>query len=924
MTGGWDPGADQISPDPRVEELFAVLLEGEPEEREGSLNRLTEGDEELAGKVRVLLQELAAADRFLDVLAEGIATPGIAARAPVPLHPPTVGPYRLVSLLGRGGMGAVYLGERDDGQFEQRVAVKLLPPALASEAMGRRFAAERRILARLQHPGIARLLDGGVAPDGTPYIVMEFVEGEAIDRHCDRLRLDVDARLELFEQVAAVDHAHRSLVVHRDLKPSNILVTAEGQVKLLDFGIARVLDDDTGSGPTPLTRLGERPLTPAYASPEQLRGESVTTATDVYSLGVLLHLLLVGRHPHDEGQTPSERVRMILERPPRPASIAAMDGADAGERAALRSTSPGRLRRRLRGDLETILQVALRKEPERRYASVRELAVDLRRHRQGLTVSARPDSLGYRVRTLVRRHPWRMAGAVAGPVAVVGALMLHVDRLGAERDRARIEAEKAEQVSAFLQDLLTAPDPALSRGEVVTVREVLDRGRSRIGDELRGQPEVQARMMTLMGRTYLGLGLHGDARDLLLGALERQRALLPTPHPELAETLAALGVALQGGGELDEAEARYVEALSILEALQGPESPTSVRILYRLASMAHSRGSRDAADDWFDRWLSARGARRAPFDGGDAELLREVAQIRAFRGDPVGAVPIMEEAVAAARALRGEALHPEVASVLSDLAGILELAGDGEKAVKVGEEALAMARQLYGEGDHPVVVNLALDQGWRLGHVGRFREGLDLMAPALEGLIRIQGEDNPSTLPHLFNTGRLHYRAGGHEEGERRILRFVELQEHFQGPGSRAALLARLVLARLYGDSGRLEVMSALVDSISPPLRQVEVRGFWLSELEAAEGISALHRGRPGEAVELLRSAVQGHAASFGPRHWRAAELRGWLGEALLSAGLREKGIEELRRSRRELEDGVDPGGWMALRSARRLEQAGG
>jgi serine/threonine-protein kinase len=400
-----------------------------------------------------------------------------------------VGRYRVLRELGRGGMAMVYLAERADGEFRQLAALKLMQPGTDSGHMIERFHRERQILADARHPNIARLLDAGVSEDGRPYLAMEYIEGEPIDSFCDLRRLSVNQRLWLFLEVArAVDHAHRNLVVHRDIKPSNILVTADGDVKLLDFGIAKLLED----GPGDVTRTHLRAMTPAFASPEQIEGGPITTATDIYQLGMLLYLLLAGGWPYPRG-TGSDAAMMLAicrEPPIRPSTAAAGrggvetvpggPGSTIAEIATRRATSPGRLRRELAGDLDTIVLTALRKEPQRRYGTAAQLIGDVERYLEGRTISARPDTVRYRLRTFVRRHTAATATATASLALVVGLVAFYTHRVGAERDHARLEASKAGEVADFLTRLFQVSAPTRSRGESVTARELLDRGADRI------------------------------------------------------------------------------------------------------------------------------------------------------------------------------------------------------------------------------------------------------------------------------------------------------------------------------------------------------------------------------------------------------------------------------------------------------------
>ena len=402
----------------QVKALFEQALERPPDERAAFLDQACHGDEALRREVRSLLSSHD--DGFLDEPLSLDAPSGDDGAAHTGQR---IGAYRLVREIGHGGMGAVYLAERADGQFHQQVAVKFVRHGVDSDTLRRRFRAERQILARLEHPHIARLIDGGVSEDGLPYLAMEYVEGTRIDHYCDAHHLSTNERLRLFLAVCeAVHYAHQNLIVHRDLKPSNILVTEGGTVKLLDFGIAKLLDDNAAATPLDeVPRTGMRVMTPEYASPEQIRGEPVTTAFDVYALGIILYELLAGQRPYRlSGLSPGEMERIVCEKAPaRPSTAVTREAQTDATRAAtpeeisrMRSTQPDKLRRRLAGDLDTIVMMALHKDPSRRYRSVGQLSEDLRRHLDGLPVTARPDSFAYRISKFIRRHWMGVAAAV--------------------------------------------------------------------------------------------------------------------------------------------------------------------------------------------------------------------------------------------------------------------------------------------------------------------------------------------------------------------------------------------------------------------------------------------------------------------------------------------------------------------------------
>lgn len=413
-------------------------MEMSADERGLWLTSLRAEDPSLAADVEMLLEEHSALDqkRFLE---------GAAVRPPdaASLAGQTIGAYTLVSLIGQGGMGNVWLARRSDGRFEGEAAVKLLNASLVGRTGEERFQREGSILARLTHPHIAHLVDAGVSPIGQPYLVLEYVEGEQIDRYCDSNGLGVNARVGLFLDVlAAVAHAHANLIVHRDIKPTNVLVANDGQVKLLDFGIAKLLEGETGVGEaTALTREGGHVLTPEYAAPEQVTGGPVTTATDVYSLGTLLYLTLCGRHPAEGAlQSPADLLRSIVDtEPPRLSDAVAETRNRSRETltttAAMRSTTPDDLRRVPKGDLETIIAKALKKNPQERYASVTAFADDLRRYLAHEPISARPDTLVYRATKFAQRHTRGMVIAGAVVLLLAGLISFYTARLAAERDR---------------------------------------------------------------------------------------------------------------------------------------------------------------------------------------------------------------------------------------------------------------------------------------------------------------------------------------------------------------------------------------------------------------------------------------------------------------------------------------------------------
>ncbi len=530
----------------------------------------------------------------------------------MPDAPSHAGPYRLVSHIASGGMGLVYLGEREDGREPTRAAVKLLRRGI-DEDQTRRFAAEREILATLQHPNIARLIDAGVTEDHRPYLVMEYVSGLPIDRYCDNHRLAIRHRVALLRSVArAVAHAHQNLVVHRDLKPSNIFVTHIGVVKLLDFGIAKLVELDPDRT-TQMTGPGLRLMTPSYASPEQVTGGFVTTATDVYVLGLLLFELLTGlRAQEADGLSIPEVERIVVgTEVPRPSD--AVDGraaaaADPAARAESRATTPSRLRRQLRGDLDRIVGVATRKDPARRYPSADALAADLDRYLAGQPIQARDESRADRIGTFVRRR-WPVVAAAAVFLVLLATYAVTVTiqarQVEVERDRARAAQDVAEGVTTYLVRMFQASDPSETRGDTITAKELLATGVAH-ADTLAAHPATQAQLLDVIGRVYQSLGRFDEALPPIERALATRRRLYGPDHVLVGDSLTHLGDLLILRGRYQEAEAAARQALAIHERASGRGSAAAAEDLGLIGASLASQGERVQSKALLDEALTLR------------------------------------------------------------------------------------------------------------------------------------------------------------------------------------------------------------------------------------------------------------------------------------------------------------------------------
>jgi eukaryotic-like serine/threonine-protein kinase len=744
-----------------------------PGERDGWLAALAQRDPALAGELRILLVEHAAASH--EGFLESAVVDPRAAR--VSLGGQVLGAYRLVSLIGQGGSGSVWLAERCDGRFTGHAAVKLLNPALVERAGEERFRREGSILASLTDPRIARLIDAGVSPAAQPYLVLEHVDGQAIDRYCHDRRLDVPARVRLFVEVLeAVAHAHANLIVHRDIKPANVLVRADGQVKLLDFGIAKLIQH--GEWPharspesSAVNRVVGRALTPEFAAPEQLSGGLVTTATDVYALGVLLYILLTGHHPAgDDVRSPATLVRAILVKSP-----ARLPDAMTGDAASVQAfaehavrcgTTPRRLRHLLRGDLEAIVARALAKNPAERYPSVTAFADDLRRFLRHEPVSARPDTLRYRGAMFARRNAPGLA-AFAGVVLLVTALTgVYTVRLSSERDRAQRETAKAVKVNEILMGLLTSADPYAIRGNAgePTMRALLDSTADQVQKELTGQPELQVELLTLMGRTYRRLAVYARARQLLEQALASAQAVYGPEHVTVAQALNDLGVMFTEMGDYGAAAPRLERALATRRTLLGNLHPDVAITLVELGRVYQDQGFNDRAAPLHREALAIRTASLGEGHRETAVSQSDLASVLRLDGDLQGAEALLLQSLDTNRNTRGDT-HPNTSVTRHDLALIAAARGDHREAEALLLRALAIQRPALGPW-HPVLAGTLNTFAHVLAAAGRLDEACAAQDEALAIVRRALGPEHQLAGIYALNRAVLHLRRNELEAAE--------------------------------------------------------------------------------------------------------------------------------------------------------------
>jgi serine/threonine protein kinase len=875
-----------------VRGLFEELVDLSPAEREARLTGAS--DAELAARVRRLLDADSEAQGFLETPAVAMAG-ALLDEGEEP--PDRIGPYRVVRRIGRGGMGEVFLAERADGLFEQRVAIKLLRRGMASEDVLARFARERRILARLEHPNIARLLDGGATEDGRPYFVMELVDGEPITAYCRSRSASVSERLRLLlDACEAVAAAHRSLVVHRDLKPSNVLVTGDGGVKLLDFGIAKVLGGDDTGGSDAETRTDLRLLTPAYASPEQILGEPVTAATDVWALGALAYELVTGTLPQKrESRSPAALAAAAAEAVERPSLRVSAEPLDAIPLAQPTEADRRRLEHALRGDLDNVLLTALRREADRRYSSVTALAGDFRRHLDGRPVKARPDTLSYRTGKFVRRNRVAVAAAALVLASLVGGLVATERQRRRAESHARAEAaqaRRADAVKEFLIGLFEIADPEQTGG-TLPASALLDQAGKRLDAELASEPEIQADLLEAVARIDRGIGRLDQAEALARRSLAVREKVLPAGDGAIGRSLATLGAITMDRGKLDEAEKQLAEALKTVEAKDGAKSLAAARVRSDYAQVLFWKG--DVA--------AAAKLEGSVYESYRAELGDDAVQTAIHlrnRGILLEELDRLDEAEAdgrASQAVLEKRLgpeHPNLGQSYLNLAVLLDRRGKSAEAEKWFLRSLEVRRKALGPEHRVVAQTLQLLALFYLNQArldeseANYRQALALFR-AIE--------------PKHFEVGKclnglalVASRRGRYAESEATLTEVIVLFDEVLGPKHTFSWQARGNRAEQIALQGRLAEAEKIQREVAAKL--VEINGadsYEAVEAEGRLGETLRKEGRAAEALPLHRKGLDHQRKLYGEDHVMVALAEYQLAADLIALGRPDDRLEARR-----------------------------
>lgn len=751
-------------------------------------------------------------------------------------HGQRLGPYRVLSVIGRGGMGLVYLAERADGKFEQRVALKVLQSGPDQPFVADQLQRECRILASLEHPNIARVLDADATENGVPYFVMEYVNGQPIDRYCDNRKLSFRDRLRVLLPVFdAVQVAHQKLIVHRDLKPDNILVTTQGVPKLLDFGIAKSLTDTSSAARMTSTRV----LTPEYASPEQVRGEALSTATDVYSLGAILYKLLTGVAPHPvEGKSAAQVVHAICEEDIR---------------------KPSERRRELSGDLEHILEMALRKEPVRRYRSVDQFAADIENFLEQKPVIARRDTPWYRSSKYVRRHALAVGFATAIVVLLCVFSLLQARQLRKTTE----ERDRATRITDFMTAMFKVSDPSQARGNTITAREILDKASKDIDKGMAQDPVQQAQMMHVMGTVYFGLGLTEEAESLWRKAFDIRRRTLGSDNPETVETMIQLSFVTDRA----EGEQLLRDAVEIRHRTLGPHNPDTLVPMSLLSGHLAMQGRLSEAD----------------------QLARQVMDIRSRVHVP-DSEAIMDS--------------------LEYLGGVFMREGKYSQADQLDRQILDFRRRRL-DTDHPDVLSAESSLAWALWGEGRWSEAELLLRQAVETGRRVLGPDHFSQTNREYTLAEVLADEGRYDEAERLHRKVLEARRRTAGPSSAPAVNSMNSLAQILINDGRYsEADKLLWEAAEISVRQ-SGRKRPLHLIAIAElGVALDDEGRHYEAEKLERESFDGMSQTLGPEQPDTLKTSLSLAIILMHEGRNEEAgklAQNVRETNRHVRGDRDP-----------------
>ena len=846
-----------------VKTIFYEASNLSPEDRDKLIHSNT-NDEELIKEIYSLLSAHDKSEEFLN--SPAVPTEYFAEYDNIFIGK-YFGKYRIEKLIAQGGMGLVYLGERDD-EVKQKAAVKIISPGYVSETVLKRFQNERQTLANLNHPNISKLLDGGITDDGIQFLVMEYIDGIPVDNYCDEKYLTIDERLNLFLKIASVvGYAHHNLIVHRDLKPSNILITQEGEPKLLDFGIAKILSAEINEEEA-ITIKGVVNFTPEYASPEQVNGEPITTASDVYSLGVILYKLLTGHNPYRiKTKFPSEIKKIVTQSEPQKPSeiIYTTSEKKLGEQiievspnivSKTREGTIEKLHKKLVGDLDNIISKAIRKEPERRYSSIELLTEDINRYLNDQPVRAHKDSFNYRAEKFIKRNKTAVITALTIMLlilAAIGGIIWQSHLTAIERDNAKLEAEKANQIKSFLLNMMSAPDPK-EDGRDVKIIDVIEKASSSLTSELNGNEKIEAEIRTIIGNTYQNLGIFDSAEVEMKRALEINKKLFGensveaalslknlgqvyhyagdfekteelytkslnllkqnknTPPFELARSLDLYGSLLTDKGDYQKAEAITYEALLMAENAKGPDDYEVLTIKNNLATAYNYNDKLDKADSLYKICLNGFRKKFGNVHIRVASLLNNIAFINIYKKDHKGALPYLNESVDIKRKLLGED-HPDLILAYSNLGSTYFNDNQFNKAEEIMKRSIDVGLKNF-EADN---INLSRSYMWYgrvLEAVGKSDKAIYYLNKSYNIRKKEFGQKNKLTLASEVQLGKILISSSRFIQAEDHLLKCYKQSKELLSASdglTKMSLTSLIDLYKKWGKENKVDVYSKLL-----------------------------------------------------------------------------------------------------------------
>lgn len=735
------------------------------EERSDFIHSACDGDEHLIKEVHKFFSAIHKADTFFsestnlkEKIAEGAAAEQFFSEEDPDLTGETIGAYTLTELLGEGGMGAVYLGKRNDGQFRHSVAIKLIRSGKNRIDIHNRFIRERQILAGLSHENIARLYDGGMSEDGIPYLIMEYVDGKPIDQYCDEKIYTVKQRIELFKSVCrAAGYAHKNLVIHHDLKPENILITRNGTVKIMDFGIARLMDRSVAGGNESGNQSESKFLTFSNASPEQASGEKVTTTSDIYALGVLLYKLLCGVHPLPlrRRKTKGQLIDLIKHHSPK-SLVQAFESLSESTQASIaekRGTSPKKLCNQLNTDLNAIVLKCLSKAPHKRYQTADDLLQDLARYEKAYPLKAVDDSKTYVAKKYIARNAKPLIAATAFCLIALLSGLFYTYRMQQQRNIAQLEANKANQVTTFVLDLFKGSDPSTTGGDDVSARDLLNRGIERT-EYLENQPAVKANMLEVLGRILMQLGEYDESHNLLSESIELRENHLGGNHIETVSSYEQMGTLLSARGDLFEARQVLERTLDQRKNIQGFDQSAMSEANAELAYVYRRLGMFDEAETLYRSLIETYRARLGENDPLTLKSLSSLGVTMHGKGELEEAEKIYRDVLTKREQLFDSA-HPDLAMSYNNLGSLLLNRGQFEESEKYLTQSLEMRKSLFGDA-HPKVALTTNNLGILKRNTGNLEEAEENFSRAMNINQELFGDKELQTAINMFSIAELH------------------------------------------------------------------------------------------------------------------------------------------------------------------------